>query len=180
MTATPSAGSSPWTRTHRTSGGSTLKPSGPIASFVGHAMRSSHGPTTPTPGTSSVKRSAPRRRESGEQHRDRNSYWSAASAKIHEEHPEYNKAEVRSQVRARILALVDQFTADIQGSSDTDRARIMAVFRQWDEDTVKSALDPDWSSSVSPNGRPKLRPPWSSTTYAARLAARRWWTTSTG
>ena len=61
--------------------------------------------------------------------------------KIHQENPDFNKAEIRA--RARILALVDQFTADIQGFSDTDGARIMVAFRQWDEDTVKSALDPD-------------------------------------
>ena len=52
--------------------------------------------------------------------------------------------EVRVQVRACILALVDRFTVDILSSTEGDRARIMAAFRQWDEDTIKSALDPDW------------------------------------
>ena len=85
-----------------------------------------------------------RRREAGEQHRLRNTYWTAASEQIHQEHPGLNKAEVRAQVRARVLALVDRFTADILGSTEGDRARIMAAFRQWDEDTIKSALDPDW------------------------------------
>ncbi|CAE7476622.1 unnamed protein product, partial [Symbiodinium pilosum] len=85
-----------------------------------------------------------RRREAGEQHRLRNTYWTAASEQIHQEHPGLNKAEVRAQVRARILALVDRFTVDILSSTEGDRARIMAAFRQWDEDTIKSALDPDW------------------------------------
>ena len=85
-----------------------------------------------------------RRREAGEQHRLRNTYWTAASEQIHQEHPGLNKAEVRAQVRARILALVDRFTVDILSSTEGDRARIMAAFRQWGEDTVKSALDPDW------------------------------------
>ena len=51
---------------------------------------------------------------------------------------------VRATVRARVLALVDQFTADVQESSQAERARIMAAFRQGDEDTIKPALDPDW------------------------------------
>ena len=86
-----------------------------------------------------------RRREAGEQHRLRNTYWTAASEQIHQEHPGLNKAEVRAQVRARVLALVDRFTVDILSSTEeAERARIMAAFRQWDEDTIKSALDPDW------------------------------------
>ena len=47
-------------------------------------------------------------------------------------------------MRARILALADRFTVDILSSTESERARIMAAFRQWDEDTIKSALDPDW------------------------------------
>ena len=85
-----------------------------------------------------------RRRVGVDQHRERNTYWAAASAKIQEEHPEFNKAEVRAQVRARILALVNQLTADIYATSDTERARIMAAFRQSDEESIKAALDPDW------------------------------------
>ena len=76
--------------------------------------------------------------------RDDTAQPAAASEQIHQEHPGLNKAEVRAQVRARILALVDRFTVDILSSTEAERARVMAAFRQWDEDTIKSALDPDW------------------------------------
>ena len=44
-------------------------------------------------------------------------------------------------LRARILRMVDQFTADILATAEVQRARMMAAYRQWDE---KSAIDPNW------------------------------------
>ena len=39
---------------------------------------------------------------------------------------------------------MDQFTADILATTEVQRARMMAAYRQWDENTLKSAIDPNW------------------------------------
>ena len=61
--------------------------------------------------------------------RERNTYWVATAAQIQAERPEKNKAEVRVALHARILSLVDQFTADVQGLSDEERARVINAMK---------------------------------------------------
>ena len=113
---------------------------------------------------------------------DRNSYWAAASAKIHQENPDFNKAEIRA--RARILALVDQFTADIQASSDTSRVPTVGRGHRQVGPGPRlgsTRLLSGWGPTVtSPSGPRRSRPPCSSATSAERSAARQRWTTSAG
>ena len=84
-------------------------------------------PSTSTPGTRSARRLVPSSAKSP------SSYTRAQG----------QQQQLRSTSKADVR-LVKQFTADVQGSSPAERARVMAAVRQWGEDTIKSALDPDW------------------------------------
>ena len=85
-----------------------------------------------------------KRKEGAERYRPRSVHWVEATKQIAEERPGANKEEVRQLLRARILHMVDQFTADILATTEVQRARMMAAYRQWDENTLKSAIDPNW------------------------------------
>ena len=115
------------------------------------------------------------------QHRPRNANWADAMQQIQEEHPGSSRSEVRQILRARLLHMVDQFTADIFQADPEQKIKILAAFCRWDEETTKSALDPNWdrhsffrsealhpghaslvqllTRSIIPDGSKKERPP---------------------
>ena len=71
--------------------------------------------------------------------------WAHMCQEIEEERPGLHKAEIRRQVRLRVLRLTEQLTADILGMPDDQRLEMLRLFRRWDQQRIAKALDPNWS-----------------------------------
>ena len=98
----------------------------------------------------------------------------ATAAQIQAERPEKNKAEVRVTLHARILSLVDQFAADVQGPSDEERARFMSEMKirsspPWAPTEIAThSLRGSELTAISPGGPRRLATPWRTYIYAIK------------
>ena len=60
--------------------------------------------------------------------------------------PGESKANIRREVRARILRLTDIFVADLAKLDHYKKTRVLRAFHEWEQTSIAVAIDPDWDA----------------------------------